>query len=270
VNSLSVTPLRLQFTSASPVAGLAVAERRVADPKATVICVHGGLDRGGSFSRLARRLDTFDVIAYDRRGYQGSRGVGPLGFDENVDDLVALIEREAPSAPVIVFGHSFGGLVGVGAGLRDPAGLRLLICYESPFPWLLARSNVGPDLSDDPSAEAERFFKRMVAPDVWDRLSPSEKDSRRDDGPALLSDLRVARSRKAPLDVAALQIPLVYAFGDDATQDYYQELGDELARQNPRVTLRQLVRAPHGAHLSNPDQLAALINESWSQRCASE
>ena len=49
--------------------------QRLAFPEANIICVHGGLDRGGSFARLARRTEQFDLIAYDRRGYQGSRSL---------------------------------------------------------------------------------------------------------------------------------------------------------------------------------------------------
>ena len=98
MTSLPTRLQRLHFTSNSPVKGLAVAERRVIDPEATVICVHGGLDRGGSFARLVRRLETFDVVAYDRRGYQGSRDVQPLGLQYDVDDLSALVTHEAASA----------------------------------------------------------------------------------------------------------------------------------------------------------------------------
>ena len=66
-------PSRLHFIANSPVEGLAVAERRVASPQASIIFVHGALDRGGSFARVVRRLVEFDVVVYDRRGYQGSR-----------------------------------------------------------------------------------------------------------------------------------------------------------------------------------------------------
>ena len=81
MSSSHAIPQGLHFVANSPVAGLAVAERRVESPLATVICIHGGLDRGGSFARLARRMELFDLVAYDRRGYQGSRDLGPLGLE---------------------------------------------------------------------------------------------------------------------------------------------------------------------------------------------
>ena len=101
MSSAPVTPLGLHFVANSPVPGLAVAERRVHDPEATLICVHGGLDRGGSFARLARRTEIFDVIAYDRRGYQGSRDLAPLDLTHHVDDLLALTREAALRGPVI-------------------------------------------------------------------------------------------------------------------------------------------------------------------------
>jgi len=55
-------PSRLHFIANSPVAGLAVAERRVEAPLASVIFVHGALDRGGSFTRVVRRLARFEFV----------------------------------------------------------------------------------------------------------------------------------------------------------------------------------------------------------------
>ena len=40
---------------------------------ATVVFVHGSLDRGESFRRVMRRLPELTTVTYDRRGYQGSR-----------------------------------------------------------------------------------------------------------------------------------------------------------------------------------------------------
>src|SRR5665213_3502756 len=77
MSTASSLPHGLHFVSSTPVPGLAVAERRVANPEATLICIHGGLDRGGAFARLARRCERFDVVTYDRRGYQGSRRAAP-------------------------------------------------------------------------------------------------------------------------------------------------------------------------------------------------
>jgi len=263
-------PQGLHFVADSPVVGLAVAERRVENPLASVICVHGGLDRGGSFARLARRLEQFDLIAYDRRGYQGSRSLGPLGLDNDIDDLLTLARREAGHGPVIYFGHSFGGVVALGAALREPASVRQVIAFEAPLPWIRHRESTRSQLSDNPEHEAEVFFRRMVSNKAWDRLSPSEQQSRRLDGPALYNDLSLLRTGATPYDLSQLEVPALYAYGDAYHLEYYRALSDDLHRMSPLIETRELSGVGHGAHLSHPDLLAALILSAWRERCVLE
>lgn len=252
----------------SPLEGLAVLERRVERAHASIVCVHGGLDRGGSFARLARRLDDFDVVAFDRRGYQGSRALGVGHLDQHIDDLVTLVRAEAERGPVIVFGHSVGGVIALGAAIRVPSLLTMAVAYESPLPWILPREHSRPALGDDPSEEAEIFFKRMVSRGAWERLNEAEKQSRRLDGPALLADLRAVRST-APFDLCDLDVPSVYAHGDGVLASYYRELAALLAERFAMGTV-EMAGAGHGAHLANPDQLALLLTNLWRATCASD
>jgi pimeloyl-ACP methyl ester carboxylesterase len=249
--------------------GLAVAERRVERPEATIICVHGGLDRGGSFARLARRSDRFDLVTYDRRGYQASRDLSPLGLENHVSDLIALARHENDDRPIIFFGHSFGGVVAYGAALADASIAQLVITYEAPLPWIHRRSGTRRPMSDDPQLEAEKFFRRIVSDSAWERLSELERDSRRRDGPALVDDLRSLHAASPPFDIAMLKVPAVYVYGDILAPDFYRSLCAELTSMNPIIESRQVTNAAHGAHLSIPDQLGALIGELWDDTCAS-
>jgi pimeloyl-ACP methyl ester carboxylesterase len=269
VTSPSTVPPRLHFVANFPVKGLAVAERRVVHPRASIICVHGALDRAGAFSRLARRLDAFDLVAYDRRGYQGSRDLQPLGLEYHVDDLCSLVAREAQHLPVILFGHSFGGVVTFGAALRDAPNVQLVVNYESPFPWILPRPSSRPPLSHDARFEAERFFRRVVSDKAWDRLSEPQRESRRLDGPALLSDISTIQGNAAPYDLRELRVPATYVYGDSESADYYRALGVELAKLDPVIASIEIERADHSAHLGNPGQLAEVISNRWDLACAS-
>jgi pimeloyl-ACP methyl ester carboxylesterase len=262
-------PLSLHFVEHSPVPGLALAERRVEAPEATIICVHGGLDRAGSFRRLARRLENFDVVAYDRRGYQGSRELTPLSLAGHVEDLVAVARNEATRGPVIYFGHSFGGVVTLSAAAVESSLVRLVVNYESPMPWILPRPSSRPALSDDPDIEVETFFKRMVSGRAWHRLSEEERESRRLDGPALMGDLTSLR-QGAPFELASINTPFVYVHGDGILVDYYRALCVELVRVNPAITTYELSDANHGAHLSKPGLLAGLLQQLWEQQCVLE
>lgn len=269
MSSLPTTPNGLHFVADSAVAGLAVAERRVDIPEATLICVHGGLDRGGSFARLARRINNFDVVTYDRRGYQGSRDLQPLSFELHVEDLLALAGREHERVPVIVFGHSYGGAVALGAAIADPSLVQMVVLYEAPMPWVLRREGMHTPLTNDAEVEAGKFFRRIVSDAAWERLSELERDSRRRDGPALMTDLSSLRDGTLGLDLTRLRVPTTYAYGDERSPEYYRELCDKLARLNPIIASRELHNAGHGAHLSIPDQLAGMIESLWYETCAS-
>jgi len=258
---------QLHFVANSPVKGLALAEHRVAKSEAALICVHGALDRAGSFTRLSRRISRFDLIAYDRRGYQGSRDLGPVDLDHHVADLRALVEREVRHQPVILFGHSFGGVVTFATAIEIPESIRIVVNYESPLPWIVRRSNVHAILNDDPATEAERFFRRVVSDRAWERLGEAQRESRRLDGATLLNDLRTVRSEKSPFDLSALKVPATYVHGDGYGADYYRALSTALVELNPLITAVELENVSHDAHLRAPAQLAALIDERWDESC---
>ena len=68
-------------------AGLHIIERAAAAPgRHAVILVHGSLDRAESFRRVMRRLPDVAIVAYDRRGYQGSRAAGVVDLGGHVAD----------------------------------------------------------------------------------------------------------------------------------------------------------------------------------------
>ena len=262
-------PARLHFIANAPVLGLAVAERRVENSQACIIFVHGALDRGGSFARLVRRLDTFDAVTYDRRGYQGSRDLQPADLDVHVDDLLAIVAREREHKPVILFGHSFGGLVTFGAALREPAAVQLVVNFESPLPWILRRKSARPPLTNDAGHEAEQFFRRVVSNKAWDRLRERQQESRRLDGPALLRDLSTVQRSDPPFDLASLRVPATYVIGDGALEDYYRALCVLLVKVNPSIKTVEIEHANHDAHLKNPNELATIVRRQWDQACAS-
>jgi len=76
LTSSSSTPQRLHFVANSPVQGLRPSPSGTAcrePPGRSDLCARRARSRLPRSPGLARRLDTFDLVAYDRRGYQGSR-----------------------------------------------------------------------------------------------------------------------------------------------------------------------------------------------------
>ena len=209
------------------------------------------------------------ILRSSRRCRETLEKLTPLTFEAHVQDLLALARREHERGPVILFGHSYGGVVTLGAALTQPSLVEIVLVYEAPLPFVLPREGSHAPLGGDPWLEAERFFRRLVSDGAWERLSELERDSRRRDGPALLCDLTSLRGGNLQLDLAALSVPTTYAYGDERTPEYYRALSQALAQLNPLIQSRELHKAGHGAHLSIPDQLATLIETLWNATCAS-
>ena len=240
----------------------------------TVVFVHGSLDRGDSFRRAMRRLPEFSTVAYDRRGYQGSRGGGVVDLGGHIDDLLAIADaahHDDGSGPVVAIGHSLGGDVVIGAALAQPDAFDSIGAFEPPMPWLGFRrqgGQAGPGrqggtawapLSDDPGEEAERFFGRMVGEGSWARLTEDGRAQRRADGPALVADLRGMRSESPPFDVTSLDVPSVFGRGGPSSAAHHRHTVDWLGDNVPGAVVYEIASAQHGAHLSHPDQFAAMV-----------
>jgi pimeloyl-ACP methyl ester carboxylesterase len=248
--------------------GLAVHEHlpsdgRPGDP--VIVLVHGSLDRATSFARVVRRLGDLHTVAYDRRGYQGSREAMPLptSLEGQIDDLVSVISGR----PAVVVGHSYGGTVAIGAALRrDPSNSIIsLAAYEPPLPWLELWTRDGTrqrvPMGGDPDLEAERFFRRIVGDSAWDRLSPAAQAERRADGPALVAELNAIRTSDAPFDVESMSIPALFGRGGRSIH-HHREGVAWLVEHTPNAELFEIPGATHGAHLSHPDGFADFVRRA--------
>ncbi|MGH9083324.1 MAG: alpha/beta fold hydrolase [Acidimicrobiales bacterium] len=234
-----------------------------------VVLVHGSLDRAASFTRTVRRLpEAWGCVAYDRRGYQGSRSSGPVPLEGHVDDLLAVAAAAAAAGgagrSVVTVGHSMGGVVALGAALAEPRRFTAVGAYEPPMPWLGFPREGAPASQDappaDPAAEAERFFRRMVGDGAWERLSGAAKASRREDGPALVAELAsLRRGAPAPFDVTALTVPVVFGCGGPATEPRRRRTAAWLAEHVAGGHLVEIPQAGHGAHLGHPTAFADLV-----------
>ena len=107
--------------------GVEVATRwwLVEDPKALVLISHGASEHSGRYGRFAGALNAagYAAVALDHRGHgltspsSGSGVIGPGGGGALVADLDRLradaLAEVGASAPVVLFGHSLGSLIGL-------------------------------------------------------------------------------------------------------------------------------------------------------------
>lgn len=107
-----------------------------AQVRGVVLLVHGLGEHMGRYGHVARLLNDwgFAVRAYDQYGHGESGGArGGLTSDERLlDDLADMVDhtraRMSPSTPLLLLGHSMGGLVAarfVALGLRPVQALVL-------------------------------------------------------------------------------------------------------------------------------------------------
>lgn len=105
------------------------------EPRATVLVVHGLGEHAGRYDPLAVRLNTwgYAVRSYDQYGHGESGGPrGGLSQPHRLlDDLADIVEsarKRHPAAPLVLLGHSLGGLVAssfVAQGVLPVEGLVL-------------------------------------------------------------------------------------------------------------------------------------------------
>jgi pimeloyl-ACP methyl ester carboxylesterase len=258
----------------STVAGLAVT-RYLPDPAAhdtdlrrlepgsapTVVVVHGALDRASSLARLCRHLRDFDVVTYDRRGYGRSADAGvATGLDDHVDDLAAVVEHVG--RPVVVFGHSFGGLVVMAGASRLGDQVLGTLTYESPAHWVEGH-HMQPKTRavlarPTPGDAAEEFMRRAIGDDGWERLPPSTRAQRRAEGPALLADLAALPHDGPSFDPKAITARALLAYGG-ASEDRLRRAAQDMAAQIPGAQVAAVPGAEHPVHLTHPAELALLV-----------
>jgi alpha-beta hydrolase superfamily lysophospholipase len=103
------------------------------DARGTVLTVHGLGEHMGRYARVAAYLNGWgwNVVGYDQRGHGSSEGArgGLAAHDALLSDLAMVIDhvRAASQGPLVLLGHSMGGLV---AARLCAEGLA-----TAPAPW---------------------------------------------------------------------------------------------------------------------------------------
>ncbi len=116
--------LRLQYATWQP----------DGEPCAVVALVHGYGEHMGRYSHVIEALVRREYAVYtiDHRGHGGSEGPRACveRFDYFVDDLHLLVKKAQaayPSLPLIMIGHSMGGLIATRYALKHEAELDALV-----------------------------------------------------------------------------------------------------------------------------------------------
>ena len=247
--------------------------------RGVIVVVHGLGEHAGRYEHVARRLNSwgFAVRGYDHYGHGesgGTRGALPTP-DRLIDDLADVLDstrtRMEEGAPLIVMGHSMGGLVAAalasvrkrpidGLVLSSPAldpGLSkfqklLLAVVPRLVPNLAVGNGLDPQLISHDSAVVAAY---LADPRVHDRISGRLARVIADAGPRVSAR---ARNWKVPtllmyagadglVNPAGSRAFAAAAPPDKVTvhcfEDLYHEIFNELDAEPVFETLRQWLEA---------------------------
>lgn len=155
------------------------------DAWASVLIVHGLGEHAGRHRSTAEGLAAggLAVFAFDLRGFGASAGrrawVGEWSdLHQDVGERLAAIREESPARPVVLYGHSLGGLIALGAVLDGRAAPDLLVLSA-------------------PALAADLPLPKMLAAQVLGRVAPTIEIPNGLDGSVLSSDPGIGRAYAA-------------------------------------------------------------------------
>ncbi len=116
------------------------------EPRGVLMILHGLVDHAGRYRHFADFMAShgFQVYAHDHRGHGRTRSAdAPVGrfapkdgLYKVVEDVIAmrdLIAKRHPGLPVILFGHSMGGLIALNTAVSHPDRFDALSIWNSNF-----------------------------------------------------------------------------------------------------------------------------------------
>ena len=208
---------------------LAVEEHELPSPRARVIIVHGYAEHRGRYADLVSRLaaERFECHLFDLRGHGRSGGVAAHveRFADYVDDLALVVDhvrtRAGTSVPLILIGHSLGGLISLKYVRTRQSAVDALVvsspflrpAFEVPLYRRLAAmiaTHLAPSMSFDSRLDPKWLShdKRVVEAYETDPLV------HRTTTPRWFIEVQQAQ-RELAAGAAGIQLPLLMLLGEE-------------------------------------------------------
>lgn len=241
----------------------------------SLVLVHGTSASAARWNNIRPKLEEhFTVLAADRRGRGGSGDVAPgvaYSLEAEFADVAALVAA-APD-PVILFGHSYGGLASLGATpLLDR--LAALIIYEAPvlegngLPDELLDRLDAASASDDREGVMKIFCEEVV------QMRPGDIAALKA-SPAWPARLAAAHTIPRELRATAtfslaaahperISVPTLLLHGGDSP-DFFKGPMARLATAIPHARSVALAGQQHVAMDTAPDMLTDVILKFWKE-----
>ncbi|MEM9564736.1 MAG: alpha/beta hydrolase [Actinomycetota bacterium] len=220
----------------------------------------------------------FHCVALDFRAHgHSTRPDRPLVWDGMADDVLAVVDRLAPTGPLAAVGHSMGGSALALAEAKRPGTFRCVWAFE-PILFERTDDNAGPEPSPISAGARKRratFATRREAYDRYRSRPPlAGLDDRAlrayvDHGFADTADGRVTlrcrpddeagvfehHNTDAPAALAGITIP--YRLAASGDEQAPAEACRAIAARHPHLELVTYEDLTHFGPLEDPDRIAA-------------
>lgn len=229
----------------------------------TLLALHGRAGCGRNYAPLAQALRAdWRVVGMDQRGHGWSDHAADRTRAAFIDDAAAMIEHLA-CGPVILMGHSFGGVNSYQLAAKRPDLVRALIiedigCRFAPakpgISWPLRWETLDQFIAFMQTTEigVDRYFLDSLVEyeDGWGfRFSDAWHEEARANLVGDWSD-----------DFAAIRCPILLLHGTESWAVKREEI-DRMVGLNPRVQLHVFEGAGHVPHDERPDEFIRVLRE---------
>lgn len=203
----------------------------------------------------------YRVLAPSLRGYwpEALQTEDP-GFTiaQQTDDLLSLIDRLSPDAPVAILGHSRGAQIAVEMAIKAPERVAGLIAADPGFRFsdepetLLFHAETLEELRAGNLDRALAGFVNAVnGQDIWRHMVSWFKTMVKDNAYTLLSQAREVNKAIDPEAVSKIACPLLLISGANSPERYTSR-AQRLAKLIPQTLQTTIENASHGMNLANP------------------
>lgn len=229
----------------------------------TVVLVHGLGSRSGHWMAVARRLARHHhVVLVDLPGHGDTDMPEPFSLEQAEFALDRAI-AEASSGPVVLVGHSLGGVVAAAEAMDHPGRVRSLVLVEAPLKQNLTpdeRSQLLEGLDRDYRGLIEGAFRsfgrdRAQGAALWSEVSQLEPANIKPWIRLALSTDLTSRGRELRMPVLAVMAERSWAM-DQTWSSARSEMGYDAI---PNLTPLRLERCGHFVMLDRPAALALAI-----------
>jgi acylglycerol lipase len=192
---------------------------------AVVVLAHGAGEHSGRYAHVGERLAGagYAVHALDHRGH--GRSAGPRMYIDRVDDVVAdlgtfiaSVRAQYPEVPLVLLGHSMGGLVALRYAIHHQDSIDALV-LSGPLAALAAATPLQRMAAQALSAVAPRLGLIAVEPALVSR-DPEVVRAYVEDPlvfhgklPARTIAQLAATVRRFPDEAPAIRVPLLVMLG---------------------------------------------------------